>query len=422
MLGRWAVRLQEYDFDIVHRKTERHGNADGLTRLHRPTKFFSTTGVYAAAEFRFAAHSRTLVLAEASAYRRLSALGVSHRSTVVVFSGDINALDPTRHTIIQKSLREWCEQLAQEWSRWLARHNDNLIVTNNVDVGGLRTEHRTARESVELRFIQTWRTEVEGDLLGFIFGAVEPGHRQTIVWELTIPFAQLVNDLPLDIISQCDESPVPHVLSRRLTPYLQWSACLEDRTGGGSYPLRAEYLNPRGIIDVLFFSSRTAVEERVVAEEAEVEDESEEETTEEEGSYSKYCKEESGAESEKEEEEEDQLEEEEGSEWETLREEADHAESQEEDHEAAASQREEIAAGKQPLEYASGADLPIPNDPTKDPEPPKNDNGDSAVENSSAPAHSQRSRSPSPSSRPPVRTRVDVGHRASSPVVIPPSP
>ncbi|GBG90033.1 hypothetical protein CBR_g50126 [Chara braunii] len=38
MIGRWAVRLQEYDFNIVHRKTERHGNSDGLTRLHRPAK------------------------------------------------------------------------------------------------------------------------------------------------------------------------------------------------------------------------------------------------------------------------------------------------------------------------------------------------------------------------------------------------
>ncbi|GBG81108.1 hypothetical protein CBR_g31784 [Chara braunii] len=38
MIGRWAVRLQEYDFDIVHRKTERHDNVDGLTRLHRHAK------------------------------------------------------------------------------------------------------------------------------------------------------------------------------------------------------------------------------------------------------------------------------------------------------------------------------------------------------------------------------------------------
>ncbi|GBG63664.1 hypothetical protein CBR_g38976 [Chara braunii] len=38
MIGWWAVRLQEHDFDIIHRKTERHGNADGLTHLHHPAK------------------------------------------------------------------------------------------------------------------------------------------------------------------------------------------------------------------------------------------------------------------------------------------------------------------------------------------------------------------------------------------------
>ncbi|GBG86367.1 hypothetical protein CBR_g41362 [Chara braunii] len=38
MIGRWATVLQSMDFDIRHRKHERHGNADGLTRLHRPEK------------------------------------------------------------------------------------------------------------------------------------------------------------------------------------------------------------------------------------------------------------------------------------------------------------------------------------------------------------------------------------------------
>ncbi|GBG67482.1 hypothetical protein CBR_g617 [Chara braunii] len=37
-LGRWAVRLQDYDFDICHRATRQHGNADGLTRLLPPNK------------------------------------------------------------------------------------------------------------------------------------------------------------------------------------------------------------------------------------------------------------------------------------------------------------------------------------------------------------------------------------------------
>ncbi|GBG73846.1 hypothetical protein CBR_g17557 [Chara braunii] len=37
-LGRWAVRLQDYDFDIHHHATRQHGNADGLTRLLPPNK------------------------------------------------------------------------------------------------------------------------------------------------------------------------------------------------------------------------------------------------------------------------------------------------------------------------------------------------------------------------------------------------
>ncbi|GBG83491.1 hypothetical protein CBR_g37204 [Chara braunii] len=37
-LGRWAVRLQDYDFDIHHRVTRQHGNADGLTCLLPPNK------------------------------------------------------------------------------------------------------------------------------------------------------------------------------------------------------------------------------------------------------------------------------------------------------------------------------------------------------------------------------------------------
>ncbi|GBG89947.1 hypothetical protein CBR_g50037 [Chara braunii] len=37
-LGRWAVLLQDYDFDIRHRATRQHGKADGLTRLLPPNK------------------------------------------------------------------------------------------------------------------------------------------------------------------------------------------------------------------------------------------------------------------------------------------------------------------------------------------------------------------------------------------------
>ena len=45
MIGRWATILQDLDFDIRHRKHEQHGNADGLTRLHRPGKVPKTEEV-----------------------------------------------------------------------------------------------------------------------------------------------------------------------------------------------------------------------------------------------------------------------------------------------------------------------------------------------------------------------------------------
>ncbi|GBG69357.1 hypothetical protein CBR_g4051 [Chara braunii] len=468
--------------------------------LLRLAQFFGTTGVYTATEFRFTGHHQAIVLAEATTVRRLSAPGVSYVSTVVIFSGDTSAISPLRHTPIRTSLREWGQQLAADWNQWLTSRDDNLVPTDDIEVGALRTsrhepamltwtrdvEHRAWVAYVEMWIIQAWRTEVEGNLLGFLFGSVHPDHRQQIMQELTIPLAQPVGDLPLNIISQCDESPVPHVFSRALTPYLQWSACLEELAGNNNPPSQQPYLDPRGIIDLAFFQPRTASEDEAITLEEEEEedeeggdeeeeeetstadhagahdspraagwrspsryhfpwsacleelagnnnppsqqpcldprgiidlaffqpqtasedeaitleeeeeeeedeeggDEEEEEETLEEGSYSEHNE---GEQSDGE-EEEDEVEEEE-SEWETQGEEAEGAE---EDPEAAR-KREEIAAGKQQLEYASEANLPISNDPAKDPEPPKPKDGDLAAETSRAPARRRRSRSPSPS-------------------------
>ncbi|GBG63701.1 hypothetical protein CBR_g39012 [Chara braunii] len=245
-------------------------------------------------------------------------------------------------------------------------------------------EHRAGSEYLELLIIQAWRTEVEGDLLGFLSGSVRPGHRQLIVQELTIPLAQLVDDLPRDFASQSDESLVPHVLSRTLTPHLQWSACLEEQGSDSNPPSQREYLDPRRIIDLAFFQPPTTSEEEVLTleeeeEESEGDDDEEKGETPEEGSYSEHRE---GEQSEEEEEDEEQEE----CEWESVGEEAGRAETQEEDPEAVAPRREEIAVDKQPLEYASGTDLPISDDPAKDPEPPKPEDGDLAAETSSAPA------------------------------------
>ncbi|GBG79654.1 hypothetical protein CBR_g29802 [Chara braunii] len=244
-----------------------------------------------------------------------------------------------------------------------------------------------------------------------------------------VPLAQLVDDLPLDIVSQSDESPVPHVLTRTLTSYVQWSACPEESGSGHNPPSQRGYLDPREIVDLAFFWDRTvsedeklAIEEEAEEEEEGAKEEEEEEKTPEEGSYSEHSE---GEQSEDEEEEEEDEEEEEleleESEWEISAEEVERTDAQAEDPDAAR-KPEDIAVGKRQLEFASGANLPIANDPAKDPEPPKPEDGDPAAETLSAPARRRRSRSPSTSDRPPVRARTDAGHRASSPVLIPSSP
>ncbi|GBG71160.1 hypothetical protein CBR_g8462 [Chara braunii] len=297
------------------------GDTSTIRQVHHPrfspdflrlAQFFCTTGVYAAAEFRFTGHRQAIVLVEASAIRRLSAPGVSHVFTVVIFSGDIRVISHPRHTTIRTSLREWGQQLATEWNQWLTCSSDNLVPTDDIEVRGLRTGRPASRSR-------------------------------------------------------------------------------EDSSS------QREYLDPRRIIDLAFFQPRTASkDEGLTLEEEEEEgikegdEEKEEETSEEAGSYSEYSEEESGKEEEEEEEEEDQLEEKEGSEWEALGEEAEHAETRDEDPEVVR-RREEIAAGKQPLEFASEVDLPIPKDPAKDPKPPKNDNRNLVAETSSAPARRRRS-------------------------------
>ncbi|GBG75805.1 hypothetical protein CBR_g21050 [Chara braunii] len=288
-------------------------------------------------------------------------------------------------------------------------------------------DHHQWVEYLELLIIQAWRVETGGDLLGFLFGSVRPDHRQLIVHELTVPLAQLAGDLPLEIVSQSDDSPVPHVLTGTLAPYLQWSTCLEEPGSGRNPPSRRGYLDPYEIFDLAFFQDRTASENEDVeieaeeesSEEEEAEEEAGEEETLEEGSYSKHSE---GAQSEEEEEEqgddeeEEEEEELEESEWEGFEEEVcDEAQAQ-----AQAQKREEIAAGKRQLKFASAAT----DDPARDPEPPKPEDGEAAAETSTAPARQRRSRSPSPSAsdRPPTRPRTNAGHRASSLVIIPLSP
>ncbi|GBG76598.1 hypothetical protein CBR_g22477 [Chara braunii] len=460
MIGRWAVRLQEYDFDIVHRKKERHGNEDGLTRLHWPAKFFCTAGVCGAEEFRFTSDPQVVVLAEAMTFQRRAAPGISHVSTVVVFSGDITAFDPARQAAIKSTLYRWGRDLAIDWDRRLTTHEfvELSFCLLRVDLNWTwEGDQRPASEIVELLVIQAWRTNVVGDLLGFIFGAVDRGNRLQIVRELTIVIARLADELPLDIVSQSDKEPVPHTLSRTLAPSLQWSSCIEERWVDDRFPSRSKYLDVHSLTNPRFFRQPTTSEWAAPRAEEEAEEESEGELRRETGEAAARLAEDEEEEREAEEESAEEKEEEEDAEEETLEEEkeayseyseGEQSEEEEDDEEVESEDNQEPthdelewvpgsdrreenpeAAAQRKKEIAEGKRLgidPAPNDSFKDPEPPKPEHGDLAATTLGAATTRRRSRSrstsPSASPRPPIRQRVNEGLSPSSPIHISPSP
>ncbi|GBG79997.1 hypothetical protein CBR_g30258 [Chara braunii] len=401
MIGRWATVLQSMDFDICHRKHERHGNADGLTRLHRLEKVPKSEEVIPWNEPEQEVGPRYGQV-EILSKQELTGSGTSGSNRSSSTSGSRN--EP-RH--------QGCGfQRRHQFAQSTVAYRD-LDLAARVDGAGVTwtqtSEHPAWIENLELLIIQAWRTNVEGDLRGFLFGSVRPGRRQLIAQELVTPIVQLADDLSPDIYSQRDDSPAPYVLEQSLDSYLQWTACLEEPREEDTLPSRQEYLKPYDIIRHAFYPK----EEEVVIEDDEEEDDDEE--TSEEGSYSEYSEGELSEEGEEEEEET-------GSKWEALPEEAARTGTEAEDPEASR-KREDIVTGKRQLELASGVSLRIGDDPTKNAEPPKTEDGDPAAASPST-SRRRRSRSPSSSSptRPPVRPRTDAGDRPSSSDVIASSP
>ncbi|GBG64784.1 hypothetical protein CBR_g46740 [Chara braunii] len=136
-----------------------------------------------------------------------------------------------------------------QWDAWRGDFIELSLCLAEVRVTWTRDESNYPRsERLEILLIQAWRTEVEGDLLGFLFGAVRPGCRRLLTQELTVPIAQLADHLDVSIVSQVDPRLVPHVTSRTLSPYLQWSACVEGFPSRIP-PSRLDYLDMRDIMD-----------------------------------------------------------------------------------------------------------------------------------------------------------------------------
>ncbi|GBG72639.1 hypothetical protein CBR_g12213 [Chara braunii] len=414
MIGRWATVLQSMDFDIRHRKHERHGNADRLTRLHQPEKVSKGGEIIPWNEPEREIGPRYGQVDILSKHSSASGSQNEPRH----HSGGIHR----RHQLGQSSAAYCNLGLAARvdgaiplihpghWQLWRETFEELSFCLTRVQVKWTGIiEHPTWIENPELLIIQGWRTNAEGDLIGFLFGSVRPGRRKLIAQELIAPIVQLADDLSPDIYFQSDNSPAPCIFERSLDPYLQWTSCLEEPRDEDTLPLRQEYLKPYEIIPYAFYPR---AEEVVIDDDDEEEDDNEE--TSEEGSYSAHSE---GELSEEEEEEEGT-----GSEWEAPAEEATRTGTEAEDPEAAR-KREEIASGKRQLEFASEASLRIGSHPTRDLEPPRPEDADPAAATSST-ARRRRRRSPSSSSptRPPVRPRTNAGDRPSTSDAAPPTP
>ncbi|GBG85540.1 hypothetical protein CBR_g40178 [Chara braunii] len=242
-----------------------------------------------------------------------------------------------------------------------------------------------AEDSVELLIIQAWRTAEQGDLLGIVFGKVEEGNLTLITDELLVFLTQLVDDLPLDILSHSDKQPGTHVLSRTLEPHLVWSTCTEIDEDKCLYPSQALYLE----IDVTDLTFWDPIARRNAAQDEEIGGADEEEEEEEPSS-----------------EEHDDPEREAGIAGGS----GQPSTKNEGEEELRKRKRQETPEGKRPT-----TNDPFIGDPWRDPEPPKE--GDDGTVAEGLRRRRRRSESP-PSSGSPSRTSIrlhqDLGVQGSS--------
>ncbi|GBG93463.1 hypothetical protein CBR_g70951 [Chara braunii] len=354
--------------------------------LLRFAAFFSTAALHAAAEFRFERALSAWVLAEVSAFRRLSPPGISHVSAIVAFTGDLTVIHPASLLVVLRELREWARSVREAWVQLLAPRGQ-VDPTGDTDLTAIRlsiAEPEVPRQPAnpseqaeipdddpELLLIQAWATDTEGDFIGILCGEVDDDHLAPITSEALVFLTQLLDDLQLDILSRCDERPRTVTICRTLQPVLLWSTCTELDGENCFYPSQGVCL----VIDVTDLSTRDPLIRRIPAGETGDDEEEEESGEEEEKSDDPDYRE----------SEDEVLEEEEGE------------DDQEEGAHQGSDEEEAVSTS------SSGA-------------------VELTKEEQEQRRRRQRSGSGSSPSRAALRIRSDAGARASSPVVIPLSP
>ncbi|GBG74836.1 hypothetical protein CBR_g19348 [Chara braunii] len=292
--------------------------------------------------------------------------------------GDVDPLSARAPTLSYRVKENSAPLLSEEkWDAWWEDYIELAFYLLEIEIRwseaapfGEGPEH--PEDSVELLIIQAWRTAEQGDLLGIVFAKVEEGNLTLITDELLVFLTQLVDDLPLDILSRSDEHPGTHVLSRALEPHLVWSTCTEIDEDNCLYPSQAFYLE----IDVTDLTFWDLIARRNAAQDEEIggaeEEEEEEEPSGGERDYQDYVPErETGIAG--------------GS--------SQSQEKNEEEEEQRKRKRRETAEGKQPTANVSWI-----GDPWRDPEPQEEEDDGTSAKGSRR--RRRRSESPTPSGSP----------------------
>ncbi|GBG78552.1 hypothetical protein CBR_g27777 [Chara braunii] len=280
--------------------------------------------------------------------------------------------------MVEKGLRELASLKVEEAVLLAMSEPRRRSMLQNLESGPSGADGKLA-EQLELSEEEVMDAQFKEAWLVYFWGrSKQSGVELDIAEERLVYWSGRMQQKPTpgDVVDDCqvcaaDKAPiqpprsiVPTVVEQ---PFQRWSACLEEPGSGRNPPSQRDYLNPHEIVDLAFFQDRTASEnedieieaeeeessEEESSEEEEEEEEADEEETPEEGSYSEHSE---GEQSEDEEEEgqddeEEDQEELKESEYEGFEEEVrDEALVQ-----AQAQKREEIAAGKRQLEFASAA-------------------------------------------------------------------
>ncbi|GBG60991.1 hypothetical protein CBR_g18587 [Chara braunii] len=426
MIERWVVRLQEYDFHIVHRKTEKHVAGLGRGDHGHVDRVVGSTGGKDRNLERYRSPIPHLQQHAGDPLPGAPSLCAApmdcHRLALFNLLSDLRSF---WKFAIDHALSFWIWELSvpildeDKWNEWWDAYVELGFCLVGVvfhwakpapDAEGVEVQD----DEVELLIAQAWGTDTEGELLRILFGKVEEGHHDAITHELLVFLVQLVDDLPLDILSRCDEKLETDVLTRTLAPHLLWSTCTELDGDNCFYPSPSLYLE----IDVADLTLWDRFIRRGNAQGVGDGDDKEEEEAEEEESGTDrddpeyICSEE---------------EEEATGEGSGSGEPSGRPRRSKEEEEAEAQRRREKAKGKRPVEKSERPPPhPLLDDPSLNPEPPHEESeGNGAAAEGSGSRRRRRSESsapPSPPSRATLHLRRNAGNRALSLVVIPSSP